>query len=101
MMSTFVFVSLLPILLSLMMAGPLFCLCLEVTQQSLERLLIRLRICPVRKVANMACATQFRGPCLVRLHHALVKAYRKEHFPLLALLFFQRRFDLIFDPRTG
>src|SRR5581483_6196008 len=72
----------------------------QISQESLERLLIYLWINPVCKITNMARAAQGGCPCLGGLHHRIIQAHWKEHFALLSVLFFQGSLDFVFYPEA-
>jgi hypothetical protein len=72
-----------------------FTCCFEITRETLQCLLIIIVLLPLCEVSNTPPATKYRRPRLSRLHHILVKTYRKKHLALLPLLFLQSPFDLI------
>jgi hypothetical protein len=71
-MSTLVYVSLLLILLSLVIAMLFFYLCLEITQQSLKCLLIVIMLFPESKIANVSGVANESGPASFDLHYYVI-----------------------------
>src|SRR6266699_3239427 len=67
-------------------AAPLLHFCLEVAQQPLECLLIRLRVCPTCKIPNMARVANKSRPASPNLHHSIIQTDWKKYDTFLFTL---------------
>lgn len=76
----------------------LFGTCLEITQQSVKDLLVRIMVFPLREVTNVSLATDARGPCLFGCQDRVIQTDGEKRFLLLLFLFFQSRSNFKFDP---
>jgi hypothetical protein len=75
-------------------------ICLETTQQTLERLLIYLVIFPASEITYMSVFSKFDCPRLCGFHHCLINANWKKNCLLSASFLCKRFGHLVFDPVT-
>src|SRR5579884_2658267 len=76
-------------------------LCLEVTEQAGESLLVGVVIFPSGEVTDMPHAANIGCPCLRSLHHCLIEPHREEHKSVLPMLLLKCRFDFPLHPDTS
>lgn len=73
---------------------------LEITQQSLQALLVRIVVFPAGKVPDMACPSDAGGPWQACLLDRLIQGDGKEGRFVVALFFLKGGHDLAFYPLT-